>query len=55
MGRRVLGKIPERHKKYIGQFWPFFAPLLWVTSLGFAYLEKKKLVGCVGPWPLVFT
>jgi len=41
MGLRVLGKIPERHNKYIGQFWPFFAALMWVSSLGFAYLDKK--------------
>lgn len=37
VGRRAMGKIPERRNKYVGQFWPFFAAVLGVSSLGFAY------------------
>jgi hypothetical protein len=37
VGRRVLGKFPERNNKYIGQFWPFFAALSGFFFLGFAF------------------
>jgi len=35
-----MGKIPEPHDTYIGKFWPFFAALLGVSTLGFAYFFK---------------
>ena len=42
VGRSVLGKIPERHKKYTGQVWPYFTALLKLFFLGVCLFFKKE-------------